>query len=320
MDRNPNIKEYIAMFGVLLAMYVLCLILPSLGLVYMVVMAATICAMGMSFGMGYSLLASGVLLILNFGLAWFLKAGVEAAFSPIVFIVAISGALGAFCLRAKFSLAKTTVLLAVSVGVGIVLPIFLLNEFFIPNYIFSMKNQFLPYLYQLLNEMGKNVKLDAAATEQLKSQYLVIVTAIMPAMIIVMCAFIAFVFPFLSRSYCRKRGRTEYEYMTPFTHVKADKVSALVPIISMVLASFSSGKLMWVFLNLTLICGAGVMICGLSIVSFYLQKMVKSWFVRLILYMVFLCIPAALFLLVLLGIIDAFADLRHFNDRGDMLE
>ena len=274
----------------------------------------------MSFGIRYSSLASGILLVLNFGIAMLLNMGAEAfAFSP-AFIAAILGAIGALCFRAKFSLAKTTVLLSFTAGLCVILPLFLLNQFFVPNFLSNMNKELLSTLYQVINDMGKSAKLDVASVEQLKSQYLEIIENILPAIGIVFCAFIAFVFPFLSRSYCRKRGRTDFEYMTPFISVKADKLSAIVFMITVVMAFLTTDQLMVVFLNLVLICGAGMMICGFSVIAFYLQTRIKKWSVRLLLYIVILFIPSALFLLVLLGIIDAFADLRHIKDRGDMLE
>ena len=77
--------------------------------------------------------------------------------------------------------------------------------------------------------------------------------------------------------------------------------------------------LLVVLFNMVLVLASGMFVCGMAVISFYLKAYVKVFPVRLLVYIMVFLLPSAPMLVILLGIIDAFADFRHLKNGGGLV-
>lgn len=321
MENQKKIgRESLLLSGFLLLFYAICFLVPGLSMIASLLMTAIICILGVRFTILTAGISSVVLFLVSVLAAFFVKGGVEFVLSPIVFMAAFGGITTAVCIRKKCSIARTTICSTVAVLAGILLPIFLLNQFFVPTYIATMKKEVLSYLYEAIQTLTVSLKLDSSMVEQFKAQYVTILKLISPSLGIIGMALYAFLYPFIAKAYCRKKKDTSWDYLPLFTALRSDKITPIVFILSFVLSMILSNQMMMVFLNLGFITGAIMMVFGISLISFYIQHFIRRVWTRIIVYVLLLFIPSVAFFFILLGIIDAFANWRHLPSRGDKLE
>ncbi len=312
--------EYILLLGVLAVSYIGTRIFPDLSILLILVSAAVISAAGMRFSMAMSISASLALFLANGIVASLSGEGVAGWTALPVSIPAICGCFCVYCLRKHYGLLKTTVITALGAVLSIGIFAVTVIRFVDPNFFAQLLEGIKAMIDQVIDTLAERSSIDSNAAAQLKNLYLAVVEMIAPAVVLISCAAIAFLFPYLAKFYVRKRGELQFEYQTSFSLIHADKISALVPIICLGLIMVIQSQIMLVVLfNMILVLASGMFVCGLSVISFYLKVYVKAFPVRLLVYVMVFLIPSAPMLVVLLGILDAFADFRHLKNGGGLV-
>jgi uncharacterized protein YybS (DUF2232 family) len=309
--------EYIVLLCVLAVIYIATRFFPSASLLLIILSAAVISAIGMRFSFGMCASASVALLLANAITSLLMHEGIAGCVALPVLIPSISGFLGAYCLRKHYGLLKTTVITSLGAIAGVGIFAFTITRFVDPNFFAQIFEAMKTTIYELVDMLAEQTSADVNTTAQLKSMYVSVVQMMTPAVIIILCAAFSFLFPYLAKFYVRKRGDMQFEYQTSFSLIRADKVSALVPIVCLGLIMVIQSQILLVVLfNMVLVLAGGMFICGMSVISFYLKVYVKAFPVRLLTYIMVFLLPSAPMLVILLGIIDAFADFRHLKNGG----
>ncbi len=321
MEKSPlKTKDFVILCGVLLVCYLLSMFMPGLSMIGILLMSAIVISLSVLGHWRNGLAASAVLVALNGVMCMVTKGGMELFLSPLVWMVVLSGISIGACVRKQFSLGKTLIVGTLAVLAGMIIPLLLLDCVVDPGYLSRMQKELTSYVYETVTEITKSLSVDFTTVEQVKTQYIAMIQTLLPGVVVVSSAAIGWISMMLARAYCQRHGSVDFYYLPKFAAMHGDKVTAIVFILSFLLSMILSGPMMMVFINLALITGAVMAVCGLSLLVFYIQKFVRRRVSRVLLYILILFIPSVVFFLVLLGLIDAFANLRHLPNRGDKSE
>jgi len=177
-------------------------------------------------------------------------------------------------------------------------------------YVFDMQWNLQAEIFALFSESIKNVSETYGGDTQLQQEMLSLITKILPAVAIFCVAAVSY-FSFLIARAALRRTEDGFDYFKPFTAIRADKVSTIVFIILFISNMFvNNDTVSVVLLNMFILIGAMLWLCGLSLAWFYIQHF-RSALARVFAVAVLvLASPIIMYTQIGLGCIDAFFNFR----------
>ena len=160
---------------------------------------------------------------------------------------------------------------------------------------------------------------DAALQEQMKdivesSLHTFIMLA--PAVFTVICAVLS-LFQILVYKRIQQKRKVDMSFLTPFDSLQADRAGSIIFLLVILLANaLPEGLFRDAMVNVSVISGFMLMVCGVSFFDFKLNQVGMRKFVRRFILVVLamsstMLMMAPLFLLVGGGLLDSFFDFRH---------
>lgn len=190
-------------------------------------------------------------------------------------------------------------------------------------------NAMLPQIKEMLEAAGAaNAEESMQAVAQMYHYLLETVAQLIPAILFVCCCVMAYIVLCCCTVFLRRAGQ-ELDNITPFIQLHAPRSVALAVLVTFAVSIFAPQQIIrGVALNITMVLFAYFIICGISLLCFFM----KRWFPRTLLRtliaipMVFtllsmmilpICNPMQLFLLA--GIVDSAFCFRRLASRTDVL-
>lgn len=168
----------------------------------------------------------------------------------------------------------------------------------------------------------------ADAMAQIQWYFQQAMAAIIPSILIILCAVMALAVFLISRKWLCARGSINMSEYPRFCEIALPKSSSLVLAVLYGVSLFAGNSSFSAALtNILLVISASYVACGLSVIDFFLSKKRVSWILRLIIYAIGIpvfgifgtIIPIAnvFTLLMLLGVIDGLLDFRRLRFGGE---
>lgn len=191
-----------------------------------------------------------------------------------------------------------------------------------------VKELFSVYGSVIANSGIENADKIADAMNQLQWYFQQAMAAIIPSLLIIMCAAMAFTVYLISRKWLCARSKADLSGFPRFCEISLPRSASFVLAALYAVSMFSgSSSLASALANILLVISAAYVVCGLSVIDFFLSKKRVGWVLRLVIYAAgipFLGIFSALIpivnvftLLMLLGVIDGLLDFRHLRFGGE---
>lgn len=191
-----------------------------------------------------------------------------------------------------------------------------------------IKELFSVYSDILLKTGMESAAETAEAMKQFQWYFQQAMAAITPALLIIMCALMAYTLFLISRKYLYIRSKIQLDIYPHFYELTLPKSASIVLAILFAVSLFASASSLSAALtNILLVISASYMVCGLSVIDFFLSKKRVSWWLRLLIYAVaipfsgmfsaLIPITNVFTLLLVLGIIDGLADFRRLRFGGE---
>lgn len=149
--------------------------------------------------------------------------------------------------------------------------------------------------------------------ENIANSYYSLILACLPALLICYFALLSGMCYFALRAVLCRRDAS-FHYLRPFSMLHADRVTALVYLVCMVVAFFvQSYVVQAVFVDVFLIVSLLLMVCGISVICSFIGRL-RSPVARGVLYAVaVLLLPLVFYTYLFIGFLDAFFNMRRLG-------
>jgi uncharacterized protein YybS (DUF2232 family) len=175
---------------------------------------------------------------------------------------------------------------------------------------------------QMNNVMG-NVQIPSDKLAVIKDT----VTYLVPGFLIISSAVFGFISLFLSKMVVCRIGY-DYKYLPVFSELKVSRVTTGVFTISFLLFMFSDQTIFSAAIaNIALILSIILMVCGISVMDYFVKKAGIPGIVRVIIYIIGFSITTVLaliipvlhpfYILIVLTLVDSALDLRKLSHKGE---
>lgn len=180
------------------------------------------------------------------------------------------------------------------------------------------------WIYNYTNKIGKTAaellcqpmieaikQIDSSYVGQIEEMMIPAVDLIFPSMLITSAVLIAYTVFGFSRIFLKKIG-LEYKHMPEFDKLRMNKSQGVVFVILLILALLF-GMISPVIYNVLSVVSTLFMVCGLSVVCYYLKRFGTPAYLRVIICVILIFIMSTFVtpLLFVMGIWDSFKPLRR---------
>ncbi|MGE4282127.1 MAG: DUF2232 domain-containing protein [Clostridia bacterium] len=209
---------------------------------------------------------------------------------------------------------------------SLLLIIFIISNMKGVNQIDAMIGQYLNDFDRSVEEMNKVFKDVQISTDNLKV-FKDLFTYLIPGFFIISSAFFGFIALNLSKALLTRFGY-DYKHMPAFSELGVNRETTFVFLVSFVLSMLiTSIPFSAAFANISLILAMIFMVCGVSILDFFLKKKGIPGLIRTILYMIGLGVMVIIavvipilhpiYVLIVLTLMDSTLDFRKLKHKGE---
>lgn len=134
--------------------------------------------------------------------------------------------------------------------------------------------------------------------------------SLLPSVLICMMALASYGAVYLCLVVIKIRDSSYFGLYRPFCCIKADKMCLLAIVVSFLLSFVTSGLVLKALVNVIVILTAFMLVCGVSVISFFARKISKKPIRILVYILMFISIFVFSSMYLFIGFIDAFMNMR----------